>query len=108
VDILALLQNAYLRNGDAEKAENAERRLDHKRSLIESRNFLELAKHFEADGLDYIWALEIAAHVKIENEFSHRAQERLMELQDYQQWPIVVKAGGGTSLDKGRQEAHTR
>jgi hypothetical protein len=27
---------------------------------------------------------------------------------DCAQWPIVVKAGGGTSLDKGRQEAHTR
>ena len=84
IDILAHLRTAYLRNGEAEKAEDAERRLDHKRSLIESRDFLELAKHFEADGRDYIWALQIAAHVKIENEFSMRAQERLIELRDSQ------------------------
>lgn len=85
VDILALLRSTYLRNGDAEKADAAERRLDHKRSLIESRDFLELARHFETAGSDFIWALEIAAQVKVENEFSLRAQERLNELRDFEQ-----------------------
>jgi hypothetical protein len=80
LEILALLRLAYLRNGDGENAGKTEQRLNQRKSLMESRDFLELAEYFRSDGRDYTWALEIAVHVMIPNEYSQRAQELLTEL----------------------------
>jgi hypothetical protein len=105
IEILEHLRSAYLRSGEAEKAEDAGRRLEQKRSLIESRDFLELAGYFEAAGGDYIWALDIAANVKIENSFSRRARERRSELledsQPSETGALRAVSGGWPSAQAG-------
>lgn len=77
IDVLATLQTALYRNDDALGARSAESELREVMSIVQSRDFLQLADYFRSIGGDYLWALQVASAAPVANPYSRRAMEEL-------------------------------
>jgi len=85
LDILQQLRDAYYQKGDTAKAIEIEENLRMLRSVIQSRDFLALARYYKSIGGNYEWALEIAAKASPSNQYSEQAKA--------EQGPIQVAEG---------------
>lgn len=77
IEILQILKLAYQRIGSPDKAVEIDEKLRSVESVIQSRDFLILARYYKSIGSEYIWALRIATTVKISNQFSKEAADEL-------------------------------
>lgn len=74
IDLLEALQIAYFRNGNPESGNSIENELEEIKSIIQARDFLALAKYYESNSWDYLWALNLAIMVSIQNSYSEEAR----------------------------------
>lgn len=79
LDILAILQTAYYRQGMAVKAQTIGQSLDQIQSIIQARDFYNLAQYYKSTGGDHLWALRVASRVEVINEYSKKALAELQQ-----------------------------
>ncbi|MCL4552832.1 MAG: hypothetical protein M1305_04680, partial [Candidatus Marsarchaeota archaeon] len=100
VDVLQELRTAHYRNNSPSEARSVEEALSSIQSIIQSRDFLALAKHYQATGFDYVWALRIAAQASPPNEYSLNAQALLGQVPV----PVVEANRGERAAQSGLED----